>query len=85
MTPLDVAAAAIQLGSRFGGSVTSWGRSVHRNRVVGGHPKSYHLSWQAFDLVYDEEPPEVATLATYAARLGLRLVREGDHDHFQPM
>lgn len=32
-------------------SVSSWYRHPAHNAVVGGHPKSRHLTWDAFDLV----------------------------------
>ncbi len=39
----------------FGGSVTSWGRSVIRNLQLGGFVTSWHLDWLAFDIILDSE------------------------------
>lgn len=73
-----------------GGSVTSYGRSMDRNRSVGGVALSGHRFWLAADVVYgpspelmEQAPP--SDLATeIARRVGLRLFRESDHDHLQP-
>jgi hypothetical protein len=64
-------------------SVTSWGRTTKRNALVGGRPRSKHLDWLAVDVVYDTKPGLVEA-NDLAARHGLRLIREGTHDHLQP-
>jgi len=66
-----------------GGSVTSWKRTVRHNTEVGGVPNSAHLYGLGFDVVYDARPPLAATMER-ARRLGLKLIREDDHDHIQP-
>jgi hypothetical protein len=80
MTPDDFASHVRTYCSRFGGSVTSWGRTAAHNAAVGGVWNSQHLLWLAVDVVYDTIPD--ITIATDAARqLGLVIYREGDHDH----
>lgn len=65
-------------------SVTSWGRTQKRNAAVGGVPNSLHLVDLAVDVVYDQ-PISYATASELAAHLGLRVIRETDHDHLQPL
>lgn len=67
-----------------GASVTSFGRTWEHNREVGGVPRSAHIVWLAADVVYDADRPP-ADGPEWAGRLGLRLIREGDHDHLQPL
>jgi len=70
-----------------GGSVTSWGRSRKHNHDVGGVPQSAHQYFRGADVVYDDKLLLVANPGNVdvAARLGLKLLAEGDHDHLQPM
>lgn len=42
-------------GMRYGGSCISWGRSAKRNAAVDGHADSFHLTWLAADVVFDDE------------------------------
>jgi hypothetical protein len=44
---------------------------------------SPHLCWLGADVVYDGPAPEHG--ARWAMRLDLKLIREGDHDHLQPL
>jgi len=64
-------------------SVTSWKRSMARNRQVDGVPHSAHVVGLAVDVVYDQAIP-VPQRGEWARRLGLRLIAESDHDHLQP-
>ncbi len=66
------------------GSVTSWKRTVAHNAAVGGVKYSAHLFGLGLDVVYDA-PVEKAVAVEYARRLGLKLLREADHDHLQPL
>jgi len=84
MTPLEFAEALMAYCAWSRGSVTSWGRSPERNAQVGGHPYSLHQIWLGADVGYHPNPKPAEDVARrMASRLGIRLVREGDHDHLQ--
>ena len=86
MTPLDFAQAVMTYCAWSRGSVTSWGRSPERNVQVGGHVDSSHLLWLGADVGYRPNPtPPKAQAQRRAKRLGMRLVRESDHDHLQAL
>ncbi len=45
---------------KYGLSISSWKRSEEYNQLIGGHPESRHLTWDALDLVkaaVDVTPP----------------------------
>ncbi len=85
MTPAAFADAARAYCARMRGSVSSWGRTPEHNGRVGGALESAHTYWLGADVVYDPWPrPDAAKGQAAAARLGLTLLREGDHDHLQP-
>jgi hypothetical protein len=68
------------------GSVTSWGRTTERNAAVNGHAHSLHMVWLGGDVGYSPHPrPPLARARKAAQQLGLRLVREDDHDHLQSL
>ena len=50
-------------------SCTSWGRSIQRNRDVGGAAQSGHVLWLAVDLICDE-PRHIFHVARRALELG---------------
>jgi hypothetical protein len=83
MTRAEFLDAAYLLGLKYGASTTSWFRSDKHNKDVGGVPHSAHRFGLAVDLVYDT-PPNKTDIVEDARRLGLLLIREGDHDHLQP-
>jgi hypothetical protein len=83
MTRAEFAEAASTFCALTGGSVTSWTRSLSHNTAVGGVKNSAHLFGLAVDVVYDAPQPLPAATER-ARRLGLKLIREGDHDHLQP-
>lgn len=88
MTPSEFHDRLRAYCGRFAASVTSSGRTVTHNRIVGGVERSAHLFWLAADVVYDHTLEAVATLeerAEIARRLGLKLIHENDHDHVQPL
>ena len=86
MTPADFADCLRAYCSWSRGSVTSWIRSPERNRQVGGHADSSHLLGLGADVAYGPNPrPALATARKRARKLGLRLIREGDHDHLQAL
>lgn len=84
MTRSEFTEAVFTLGLLHGASTTSWFRSTKRNTAVGGVPGSAHRFGLGVDLVYDS-PPNITQLDADARRLGLRVLREGDHDHVQPL
>lgn len=63
-------------------SVTSWGRTESRNKMVGGHLRSRHMDWMAVDVVPDDWDKH-AEIMEDAGRLGLKAINEGDHIHLQ--
>lgn len=84
MTVAEFAEAISDYCFALKGSITSWGRTPKRNAAVGGVPNSYHLRFLGADVVYDA--PITKDHATARARkLGLKVVRESDHDHIQPL
>jgi hypothetical protein len=84
MTPRDFASALIAYCYATTGSVTSWGRTPLHNRRVGGVTHSKHQLWLGADVVYDTRPT-LATARRRATALGLKLLREADHDHLQAL
>src|SRR6266581_3714404 len=67
-----------------GMSVTSWGRSTAHNAAVGGKADSQHVDWTAADVVWDDRTrPDLEGLQREAARWGLEVDREADHDHIE--
>jgi len=84
VTRADFAEALYAFAARHGASQTSGLRSVAHNAAVGGVARSAHLFGLAADVVYDEHQA-LADVSDTARRLGLLLIREGDHDHLQPL
>lgn len=78
------AEAVAEFAQKFGGSCTSWGRSVAHNATVGGVAGSPHTHWLGADLVYDTPFP-LADREQAAKDLGLTLIAEATHDHLQPI
>ncbi|KKN27908.1 hypothetical protein LCGC14_0859630 [marine sediment metagenome] len=81
-SPVEFASVLIAYCAATRGSVSSWGRTAKHNADVGGASNSFHLVWLGADVVYDEPVP-LGRAKSFARRLGLRLVREDDHDHLQ--
>lgn len=72
-----------------GGSMTSCVRSASRNASVGGVKHSSHRYGAGFDIQYGTpantfDPIDIGLAIETAGRLGLKLIREADHDHVQP-
>ena len=65
-------------------SVTSWGRTFARNKLVGGVPNSEHLLWNAIDVVLDDNSKN-EQFEKDANICGLKALWEGDHYHLSPM
>ena len=74
MNPGDFAAAIIVLGQHFGGSVTSWGRTVKHTVAVGGFDGDPHTWWLGADLVWDQTPDRAA-LDLAASALGVQVLQ----------
>jgi len=88
MTPIDFAVSLIAYAGWSRGSVTSWGRSPERNALpsIRGHANSLHLSFLAADIGYHPNPtPPLSKARKRASQLGMRLLRESDHDHLQAL
>ena len=61
-------------------SVTSWLRTIDRNDLVGGLPKSLHLSGLAVDVILDKKE-EVDVFKEACNSIGVYCYDEGDHLH----
>jgi len=91
MTIGEFAEALAIIGQRHGGSVTSYGRSRKHTVSVGGFAGDPHELWLGADMVYDQPGAQVATrpnnpdVEADAATLGLKVIHEATHDHFQPI
>lgn len=83
MTIGQFAEAIAQIGHKYSGSITSWGRTVKHSIQVGGFNGDPHTWWLGADMVYDGVP--TPNLDTDATALGLHVIHEGTHDHFQPV
>jgi hypothetical protein len=83
MRPEDFAYHVLAVCTHFGGSETSGRRTDKHNAAVGGVPDSPHRFGLGRDVVYDEVP-ELQRVIDFARTLGLVVIREKDHDHFQP-
>lgn len=64
------------IGMAYGGSVISWGRSRLHNENVGGHPNSFHIIFEAADMVFDTFSG-MSSANTYARRQGLHYKKNG--------
>jgi len=70
----------------YSASVTSWGRTDARNKMVGGGEASYHRirrGMLAVDLVLDDMT-QSKLLVEAGRKLGLDMIDEGDHVHAEP-
>ena len=84
MTEDEFSSKIRQLGQQLHGSVTSWGRTVKHSIEVGGFDGDPHTWWLGADMIYDSGPNE--PLADGMAHaLGLRVLHEKGHDHYQPL
>jgi hypothetical protein len=83
---VEVGTCALVICMKFNASITSWYRTSAHNAVVGGDRRSQHLTGEAIDLEYDEEPPPFRDVQKVADRYGCHVVREfgaNPHDHIQ--
>ena len=92
MTLEQFCRAVYTVGKKYGGSVTSWGRSPQHSAAVGGSPTDPHTQWVGVDMVYDSGPNRGdATHPQYppkscplCSEQGLKVLHEKGHDHYQP-
>jgi len=84
MTRAEFTEAVFTFAALSRGSVTSWIRTAKHNDEVTGVPHSAHLYGLAADVTYDA-PVTIEDATDRAKRLGMRLLREKDHDHLQPL
>lgn len=70
----------LHLRLKWAFSVTSWGRTFQRNKLIGGVPTSDHLLWDAIDVVLDDEARN-EQFEKDAAKCGIKTLWEGDHYH----
>lgn len=78
------ATSVIRYRAMMGGTVTFWGRTEKWDKKLRGHAPSLHLVDLAVDMIYDHWPA-LSEARQLAADCGLRLRREGDHDHLEPL
>jgi len=83
MTPTQFAQMVDAACLYFLGSLTSGRRTARHNARVGGVPNSPHVAGFGADVVYDVVPP-LTDVMQFVEPLGLVVIREKDHDHFQP-
>lgn len=86
MTPLclylDFKTKLFELHQEFQFSETSGWRTAKRNKRVGGHPASKHLSGLGIDCVLDD-PRHTGAFTKAVRAKGLSFLNEGDHLHVQ--
>lgn len=85
MTIGQFAEAVATIGEEYAGNVTSWGRTDAHSKAVGGFPGDPHTWWLGADMIYDNGFPSIAELTLRARALGLKVLREKHHDHYQPL
>lgn len=81
MTEYEFQQWMFDLCKTYSGSISSWHRSVHHNKRVGGATNSQHLGWKAADLVLDNHKEQVAEVIEICKARGLWTLDEGDHIH----
>ena len=69
----------IYIFEAVGVTITSAYRTLEDNSRVGGHPRSWHLSGRALDVVSDNKRL-VNLLGTF---FGFQVIDEGDHIHLE--
>jgi len=79
------AESVADVGQRYGGNITSWGRTDAHSKSVGGFAGDPHTWWVGADMIYDAGWPPMVELSMYAKARGLKVIRETHHDHYQPL
>jgi len=83
LAKLNFAADVLFLAELYPFSVTSWGRTVERNKAVGGARRSRHIDFAAVDFVLDAGASHRDALIAMARKLGCRVIPENDHIHIE--
>lgn len=73
----------LTLRTRWQFSVTSWGRTVQHNSIVGGVPGSDHLLWLGIDIILEPQQKNLA-FEKDCSTLGLSALYEITHYHLRP-
>lgn len=84
MTTGEFAQQVICFCTMFAASETSGFRTTMHNTAEHGVAHSAHRVGLGRDVVYDVIPDE-AVARKWAGALGLKLTREVDHDHLEPL
>lgn len=84
MDPVQFLLALMQLYSKYPFSETGGQRTRSRNIYVDGVAYSPHQFWVGRDVVFDQPEP-LGDLEPAARRLGLKIIKELDHHHIQPV
>lgn len=71
------------LRQKYPYSVTSWFRTIKRNKMIGGLPDSKHLTGFAIDIVPDLPKDYWEEIATEGRKFGLEMIVEDDHIHIE--
>ncbi len=71
------------VGTLYGFSVTSWGRSLIHNKQEEGAEFSAHPCWLGVDGNLDDARNKPAFIRR-CGQVGLKVLDEGDHLHVQP-
>jgi hypothetical protein len=83
MTIAEFCTAVSALGQKYHGSVTRWGSTNKHTVAVGGFVGDPHTWWLGVDMIYDTGANNLI-VDDYAHALGLRVLHEHGHDHYQP-
>ena len=77
MTVLQFSDAVYAIAKKYDGSVTSWGRTNARSKLVGGFAGDPPTWWLGMDIVYDDKCPsgEMYILNTDTISFYLHTVR----------
>src|SRR5216684_3162651 len=92
MTIGEFCESVAQVGKKYNGSITSWGRSPAHSKAVGGSPTDPHTQWVGADMIYDSganrgdttHPQYPPHSCPQCGELSLKVLHEKAHDHYQP-
>lgn len=84
MDPIRFLLALMQLYARYPFSETGGQRTPERNIEVDGVARSPHQHWVGRDVLFQGTPGREELNET-GRRLGLKIIKELDHHHIQPV